>query len=65
VTGFQVGAVCPFALASDIPILVDSSLQRFDAIYTAAGVAESLLPVSFEALIEMTGAQLIDAASAE
>lgn len=65
VTGFQVGAVCPFALEMDIPVLVDSSLQRFDVIYTAAGIVESLLPVTFEQLVRMTDAQVIDAASAE
>ncbi|WNC15752.1 YbaK/EbsC family protein [Brevibacillus brevis] len=63
VTGFQVGAVCPFGLAEQVPIFVDSSLQRFAHVYTAAGIAESLLPVSWEQLLKMTGGQVIDAAS--
>ncbi|GIO08249.1 proline--tRNA ligase [Brevibacillus reuszeri] len=65
VTGYQVGAVCPFALEIDVPIFVDRSLQRFSHVYTAAGIAESLLPVTYEALLRMTGAEEIDAASAE
>ncbi|MGG1662441.1 YbaK/EbsC family protein [Brevibacillus sp. NRS-1366] len=65
VTGFRVGAVCPFALEVEVPIFVDRSLQRFSHIYTAAGIAESLLPVTYEALLQMTGAEEIDAASAE
>ncbi|MGG2483203.1 YbaK/EbsC family protein [Brevibacillus borstelensis] len=65
ITGFQVGAVCPFALQTEVPVFVDSSLERFPVVYTAAGIAESLLPVSFQALVEMTGARVIDAQSAE
>lgn len=65
VTGFQVGAVCPFALQREVPIFVDASLQRFSLVYTAAGIAESLLPVSYEQLLEMTNGRVIDAASAE
>lgn len=65
ITGFQVGAVCPFALQTDIPVFVDQSLNRFPVVYTAGGIAESLLPVSFEALTQMTRAQIIDAAAGE
>ncbi|MFD2369123.1 YbaK/EbsC family protein [Brevibacillus sp. GCM10020057] len=64
VTGFQVGAVCPFALLQDVPVYVDRSLQRFSVVYTAAGIAESLLPVTYEQLLQMTGGQVIDAAAA-
>ncbi|MED1794823.1 YbaK/EbsC family protein [Brevibacillus nitrificans] len=65
VTGFQVGAVCPFALLQEVPVFVDASLQRFDVVYTAAGIAESLLAVTYEQLLALTKAQVIDAASAE
>lgn len=64
VTGFPVGAVCPFALLQDVPVYVDRSLQRFSVVYTAAGIAESLLPVTYEQLLQMTGGQVIDAAAA-
>lgn len=65
VTGFRVGAVCPFALQMEVPIYVDRSLQRFSHVYTAAGIAESLLPVTYASLLQMTGAEEIDAASGE
>lgn len=55
VTGFIVGAVCPFALAQPTPIYIDETLSRFELIYTAAGIPESLLPIRFEQLVEMTG----------
>jgi Cys-tRNA(Pro) deacylase len=65
VTGFQVGAVCPFALLEDIPIFIDTSLQRFDTVYTAAGIPESMLPISYKKLVHITQGTEIDAAAAE
>lgn len=65
ITGFVVGAVCPFGLLHDIPIFVDTSLQRFSTIYTAAGIAESLLPLSYEKLLTITGGTPINAALPE
>lgn len=50
VTGYQPGGVCPFALKTDIPIYLDESLKRFDVVYTAAGTANSALPITFEQL---------------
>ncbi|HHV71672.1 MAG TPA: YbaK/EbsC family protein [Clostridia bacterium] len=60
VTGFDVGGVCPFALAQEIPIFLDQSLKRFDCVYTAAGVAEPLLGITFEQLEEVTGGRVVD-----
>jgi prolyl-tRNA editing enzyme YbaK/EbsC (Cys-tRNA(Pro) deacylase) len=65
VTGFQVGAVCPFALLQEVPIFIDESLQRFDTVYTAAGIPESLLPVSYSKLLDMTKGVSINAAAPE
>lgn len=65
VTGFQVGAVCPFALLQEVPIFIDESLQRFDIVYTAAGIPESLLPVSYSKLLDMTRGESINAAAPE
>lgn len=59
VTGFRVGAVCPFALATEVPVFVDASLQRFDKVYTAAGIPESLLPIGFERLVQITAGTVI------
>lgn len=50
VTGFQPGGVCPFALKTHLPIYLDESLKRFDVVYTAAGTANSVLPITFEQL---------------
>lgn len=60
ITGFQIGAVCPFCLVRQVPIYIDQSLQRFDKFYTAAGIAESLLPLSFQQLVSITKGIVID-----
>lgn len=59
-TGFEVGAVCPFGLLEAIPIYIDHTLKRFPLIYTAAGVPESMLPLSFEQLVAMTDGTVCD-----
>ncbi|SFR10550.1 YbaK/EbsC family protein [Desulfoscipio geothermicus] len=60
ITGYRVGGVCPFALATDIPIYLDESLQRFDVFYPAAGTDRSALPVTFAKLQAITGGTVVD-----
>jgi len=55
ITGFKIGGVCPFALASSIPIYLDESLKRYDVVYAAAGTANTALPITFEQLAAITG----------
>ncbi|MCP8969638.1 YbaK/EbsC family protein [Ectobacillus ponti] len=54
ITGFRVGAVCPFALQENIPVYIDTSMQRFDRVFTAAGIIESALPITYEQLKHIT-----------
>ncbi|MGI5911006.1 MAG: YbaK/EbsC family protein [Syntrophomonadaceae bacterium] len=54
ITGFSIGGVCPFALENDIPIYIDKSLQRFDIVYTAAGTSNTILPITFNQLCNIT-----------
>ena len=61
-TGFPIGAVCPYALATDMPIFIDQSLDRFDVVYTGAGIAESLLPIRFDQLVKLENSQVVDLA---
>ena len=60
VTGYKVGGVCPFNLVKDIPVYLDETMQRFDVVYTSAGSANSLLPISIKKLMEITGGSLVD-----
>lgn len=57
VTGFSIGGVCPFALATELPIYLDESLLRYELVYAAAGTANTALPISFQELLDITGGQ--------
>ncbi|MFE8701955.1 YbaK/EbsC family protein [Cytobacillus sp. FJAT-54145] len=61
-TGFVPGAVCPFALEKDIPIFIDVSLKRYETFYTAGGIAESLVEISFEDLCMITNGEVVETA---
>jgi prolyl-tRNA editing enzyme YbaK/EbsC (Cys-tRNA(Pro) deacylase) len=56
-TGFEPGGVCPFGITG-IEVYVDQSLQPFDTIYPAAGTDSSGVPMTFDQLLEITGAQV-------
>lgn len=62
VTGFSIGGVCPFALKEDIPVYLDNSLKRFQFVYTAAGTANTVVPVSCRQLTDITGGTWCDVA---
>ena len=54
-TGFPPGGVCPFGVAGDIAIFVDSSLSRYAEIFPAAGTDSSGVPMTYEKLLDVTG----------
>lgn len=56
-TGFAPGGVCPFALRTAVPILLDESMKRFDILYAAGGTAHSAVAVTPDELAELTGGQ--------
>ncbi|BBB93272.1 MAG TPA: YbaK/EbsC family protein [Methylomusa anaerophila] len=62
-TGFPPGGVSPLGAIQPIPIYLDKSLYAFDVVYTAAGTANSALPISPKRLEELTGARIIDVCS--
>ena len=45
-TGHAVGGVCPFGLATPLPVWCDVSLQAFDAVFPAAGSLTSSVRVA-------------------
>lgn len=59
-TGFPPGGVSPVGLATEIPLYLDQSLWDYQTVYTAAGTANSALPLSPDRLQELTGASVID-----
>jgi len=62
-TGYLPGGVCPFALPSPIPVLVDRSLGRFPTFYPAAGSPNSAVPMNMADLLVLTGGRLCDLSS--
>ena len=62
VTGFLPGSVCPFGV-DRVQIYIDTSLRQWNTIYPAAGTDASGVPIAFEHLLEITGAQEVDVAA--
>ena len=60
-TGHPVGGVCPFGLATDLPVYLDRSLQAFDEVIPAAGSVNSALRISPQRMAELTQGQWVDA----
>jgi prolyl-tRNA editing enzyme YbaK/EbsC (Cys-tRNA(Pro) deacylase) len=59
-TGHPVGGVCPFGLASDLPVYLDVSLQSFDVVYPAGGSLNAAVKVPTERLFELVGKRWVD-----
>jgi prolyl-tRNA editing enzyme YbaK/EbsC (Cys-tRNA(Pro) deacylase) len=59
-TGHEVGGVCPFGLATPLPVYCDLSLQRFAEVIPAAGSPRSGLRISPQRLVELTSGRWVD-----
>ena len=59
-TGHEVGGVCPFGLASPMPVYCDVSLKAFDEVVPAAGSRHSALRISPQRMAELVGAEWVD-----
>jgi len=59
-TGHPVGGVCPFGLATPLPIYCDESLKIFDIVYPAAGARTASLALSPERMAQLTAATWVD-----
>ena len=59
-TGHPVGGVCPFGLASDVPVYLDLSVQGFDLVYPAAGSLNTSVEVTPERLFALVGDRWVD-----
>ncbi len=63
-TGHPVGGVCPFGLATPLPVYCDVSLKAFDEVVPAAGSTHSALRISPARMAELVGAQWVDVCDA-
>ena len=55
VTGFSIGGVPPIGLMQKLPVVIDRSLKRFDAIYAAAGHPHCVFKTDVTTLSRLTG----------
>jgi prolyl-tRNA editing enzyme YbaK/EbsC (Cys-tRNA(Pro) deacylase) len=59
-TGHPVGGVCPFGLATLLPIYCDISLQKFAEVVPAAGSTNSALRIAPTRMAELVNAEWVD-----
>lgn len=60
VTGHAVGGVCPFGLASEMPIVADRSLLAYSTVFPAAGSQTSSVELTPQRLAELVGARWVE-----
>lgn len=59
-TGHAVGGVCPFGLATPLPILADRSLLAYPTVFPAAGSRTSSVEVEPRRLADLIGARWVE-----
>lgn len=59
-TGHPVGGVCPFGLATPLPVYCDVSLKEFEEVVPAAGSTNSALRIAPKRLADLAGAEWVD-----
>jgi prolyl-tRNA editing enzyme YbaK/EbsC (Cys-tRNA(Pro) deacylase) len=59
-TGHPVGGVCPFGLATPLPVYLDESLQAFDLVYPAGGSLNTSVEVAPQRLFDLVGERWVD-----
>ncbi len=59
-TGHPVGGVCPFGLATPLPVRCDVSLNAFTEVLPAAGSRQSAVRITPARIAELTGAHWVD-----
>lgn len=60
VTGHPVGGVCPFGVATPVPVYCDVSLQGFDTVFPAAGSLTSSVEVAPDRLAALVSQRWVD-----
>ena len=54
-TGMAIGGVAPAGHPSRLPTLVDVDLERFDEVWAAGGTPDTVMALTFEQLVRLTG----------
>ncbi|NYF98986.1 YbaK/EbsC family protein [Janibacter cremeus] len=56
-TGQVIGGVAPLGHPAPVRTVVDTDLERYDEVWTAAGHARTVFPTSYAQLLRMTGGE--------
>jgi prolyl-tRNA editing enzyme YbaK/EbsC (Cys-tRNA(Pro) deacylase) len=59
-TGHPAGGVCPFALATPLPVYFDVKLQAYDEVVPAAGSTHAALRIDPRRFADLVGAEWVD-----
>ena len=59
-TGYTIGGVSPIGHTNSLQILVDSSLNRFEDLFAAAGHPNCIFKINFEDLVKITNGSIED-----
>ena len=62
VAGYAPGGVPPVGHRTRLPIYVDDMLARYELVYAAAGAPDTIFPIAFKVLVEVTGGAVVDIA---
>lgn len=62
-TGFTIGGIPPIGLVHKLPVVIDRSLKRFDAVYAAAGHPHCVFKINVGNLSRLTGGVISQAIS--
>ncbi len=61
-TGFEVGGVPPIGHSPPMRTLIDSTLERYDTVWAAAGSGHAVFPVAYQRLLAITAGEAMDLA---
>jgi prolyl-tRNA editing enzyme YbaK/EbsC (Cys-tRNA(Pro) deacylase) len=59
-TGHPVGGVCPFGLATPLPVYCDVSLRAYDEVVPAAGATNAAVRIGVERMADLVSAEWAD-----
>ena len=59
-TGHPVGGVCPFGLATPLPVYCDISLKAFEEVVPAAGSIHAAVRIDPKRMADLVGADWVD-----
>ena len=62
-TGYAIGGVPPFPHDSNVKVLLDRSLTRFEKVWTAAGTSNSVMNLTVKQLRGIVGGEPVDVAA--